>query len=226
MADSDNTMTLPFVTRRKVIAGMTIAIAGWEMRTLASDAAAVPFDPALAVWLEWREAREVSQRLCDKSAQLERTLVETVGFPCATVRLPGGEDVTLHSIRALHEALGAGADTAEELATAEAHFAAHQARWDAADRRVGFSGVAGAEMKAGERAEALLEALAATPATSLTGVAAKLNAVLLESEVREGGAEFPWPQIRSAFQDIMRIGRQRETPGTPSDAPSRAGRPK
>ncbi|TPL38880.1 hypothetical protein [Mesorhizobium sp. B2-4-6] len=210
MADSDNIMPLSFVTRRKVLGATAIAIVGWERNVLVGQApaAAIPFDPALAVWREWRKARDVSQRLCDQSAQLERTLVETVGFPCATVRLPSGKDMTLHSIRALHEALGAGADTTEKRATAEADFAAHQARWDAADRRIGYSLVADAEMKAGDRAEGLLEALAATPATSLAGVAAKLNAVLLESEVREGGAEFPWPQIRSAFDDIDRIRRQ------------------
>ncbi|TIQ03826.1 hypothetical protein [Mesorhizobium sp.] len=212
MADSDNTTPLSFVTRRRVLGATAIAIVGWERSAVAGEAAvvAVPSDPALAICREWHNAHEVSERLCHQSAHLERTLVETVGYPCATVQLPGGEDVTLHSIRALHEVLGAGADAAEARATAEARFAAHQARWDAADERIGYSLVADAERKAGDRAEELLQALSVTPATSFTGVAAKLSAVLLESEVREGGAEFPWPQIRSALSDIIRIGQQTE----------------
>ncbi|WP_434722457.1 hypothetical protein [Mesorhizobium sp. RIZ17] len=210
MADSDNTTPLSFVTRRKVLGVTAFAIAGCEWDALAGEAAsaAIPSDPVLAIWREWRNAREESERLCDQSAHLERTLVKTVGFPCATVQLPGGENVTVHSIGALREVLGADAKADDARAKAEARLAAHQARWDAADRRVGYSSVADAERQAADRAEKLLEALAAAPATCLTGVAAKLNAVLLESEVREGGAEFPWPQIRSAFGDVMRLGKE------------------
>jgi hypothetical protein len=134
--------------------------------------------------------------------------VETIGYPCVTVRLPAGENVTVHSIRALREVLDADADADEVRANAEARLAAHQARWDAAERRIGYSSVTDAERKAADRADDLLEALAAAPATSLSGVAAKLNAVLLEGEVREGGAEFPWPQIRSAFDDVVRLGQE------------------
>lgn len=208
MADSDNSTPLSFVARRRVLGATAIAILGWETSALAgkAPAAAVPSDPALAIWREWYNAHELSEYLCDQSAHLERTLAETVGYPCATIQLPGREDVTAHSIRALREVLGDDTEADEARAKAEAHFAAHQARWDAADRRIGYSSVTEAERKAADRAEHLLEALAAAPATSLTGVAAKLNAVLLEGEVREGGAEFPWPQIRSAFDDVMRIG--------------------
>ncbi|RWF25104.1 hypothetical protein [Mesorhizobium sp.] len=210
MADSDNTTPLSFVTRRRLLAATAIAIVGWERNALAGEApvVALPYDPVLTIWREWHKVHELSGRLCDQSAQLERTLVETVGFPCATVQLPGGEDVILHSIRALHEVLGAGADAAEARAVAEAHFAVHQARWDAADERIGYSRVADAERKAGDRAEELLQALSVTPAISFAGVAAKLSAVLLESNVREGCVEFPWPQIRSAFEDVVRVGQQ------------------
>jgi len=63
-----------------------------------------------------------------------------------------------------------------------------------------------AEREAGDRASDLLDAMAATPATSLAGVAAKLDAVLREGKVLEDGSEFPWPQIRSALDDLARIG--------------------
>lgn len=210
MADPDNTTPLSFVTRRRVLGATAIAILGWERSALAgkAPAPALPSDPALTIWREWRNAHEESEYLCDQSAHLERTLVETIGYPCVTVRLPGGENVTVHSIRALREVLDADADADEVRANAEARLAAHQARWDAAERRIGYSTVTYAERKAADRADDLLEALAAAPAISLGGVAAKLNAVLLESEVREGGAEFPWPQIRSAFDDVVRLGQE------------------
>jgi hypothetical protein len=49
--------------------------------------------------------------------------------------------------------------------------------------------------------------LAATPASSVEGVAAKLHAVLREGEWCENCPEFPWPQVRSALSDLIRIGR-------------------
>ncbi|TPL96330.1 hypothetical protein FJ960_26475 [Mesorhizobium sp. B2-3-11] len=225
MADSDNTTPLSFVTRRRVLGATAIAILGWERNAFAGKAPAadVASDPALAIWREWYNAHELSERLCDQSAHLERTLVETVGFPGASVQLPGGESVTINSIGALREVLGADADDAH--VEAEARLAAHQARWDAAERRIGYSSVAEAERKAADRAEELLEALAAAPATSLAGVAAKLNAVLLESEVREGGEEFPWPQIRSAFDDVLRLGQESALASADRDCFSSAPRP-
>ena len=59
-------------------------------------------------------------------------------------------------------------------------------------------------------AEELLKVLSETPATTLAGVAAKLDAVLKEGQSSEDDAKFPWPQIRSAFEDIAGITRQRE----------------
>ncbi|WP_352842599.1 hypothetical protein [Mesorhizobium sp. M0933] len=43
---------------------------------------------------------------------------------------------------------------------------------------------------------------------ALRSVAAKLDAVLKEGQLSEDDVEFPWPQIRSAFEDIAEIGRQ------------------
>jgi hypothetical protein len=68
-----------------------------------------------------------------------------------------------------------------------------------------------AEREAGNQSQTLLKALSENPASSLAGVAAKLDAVLKEGEISEDSGEFPWPQIRSAFEDIRRIGGQMES---------------
>ncbi|MER9362538.1 hypothetical protein [Mesorhizobium sp. M0500] len=122
-----------------------------------------------------------------------------------SISLPEGEDVTLHSIEALHSVLGKGPAMAALREKAEADFAAHQARWDAAAEETGYTAALRAEREAGERAEHLLEAFSTTPATTLAGVVGKLDAVLREGEAWEECSEFPWPQIRSAFSDLMRI---------------------
>ncbi len=51
----------------------------------------------------------------------------------------------------------------------------------------------------------LLEELAQTPAHSMDGVVAKLEVLLLESEVGDGASDFPWPHLRSVLGDIRRL---------------------
>ncbi|MER9019958.1 hypothetical protein [Mesorhizobium sp. M0898] len=65
-----------------------------------------------------------------------------------------------------------------------------------------------AECEAGDRAKDLLEAFSTTPATTVAGVAGKLEAVLHEGKAWGECSEFPWPQIRSALSDLVRIARQ------------------
>ncbi|WP_206075225.1 hypothetical protein [Mesorhizobium tamadayense] len=209
MADSDNTTTLPFVTRRKMLAGTAIALAGSKRNAFARNGLEdLSADPAVAVWRQWQAAHDETERLCRQQQRLERKLAESVGFPCATVLLRGGEDVTLHSLQAIHEVLDLGPEDAAMRAQAETDFAAHQARWDAAARESGYSAALQAERKAADRTEDLLELLSETPAASLAGVAAKLDAVLREEEGPADDAEFPWPQIRSVLGDVIRIGQE------------------
>ncbi|MER9344050.1 hypothetical protein NKI41_25225 [Mesorhizobium sp. M0601] len=210
MGDSDNTTSLPFVTRRQVLAGGMIASTALmlEKSTFTGNAAATNVslsDPALALWREWQTAHRLTERLCRRQQRLETRLVESVGFPCVTVRVSEGEDVTVHSIEALNELLGRRPDMAALRQKAEAGLTAHQARWDEAAEETGYIAALRAERKAGDRAEDLLEAFSMTPATTLAGVAGKLDAVLREGEPWEECSEFPWSQIRSALSDLVRI---------------------
>ncbi|MER9648626.1 hypothetical protein [Mesorhizobium sp. M0199] len=209
MADSDNTTTLPYVTRRRVLAGTVVAATAWTLEGKASASGAgstnVRSDPALALWREWGRVHKQTERLCRRQQRLETGLVESVGFPCMTVRVPEGEELTVHSIEGLNEVLGNGPDTAALRERAESEFAAHQARWDAAAEKTGYIAALRAEREAGERTKDLLEAFSTTPATTLAGVACKLDAVLREGEAWEECSEFPWPQIRSALNDLVRI---------------------
>ncbi|MER8931258.1 hypothetical protein [Mesorhizobium sp. M0522] len=208
MADSDNTTTLSSVTRRRVLAGTVVAATAW---TLDGNACAggggtdVRSDPALALWREWERVHKQSKRLCRRQQRLETRLAECVGFPCADVRLPGGEKLTLYSIEAIKQVLGNGPDTAALREKAETEFAEHQARWEAAAEKSGYIAALRAEREAGERTKDLLDAFSITPATTLAGVAGKLDAVLREGEAWEECSEFPWPQIRSGLSDLVRI---------------------
>jgi hypothetical protein len=190
MADSDNSTTLPSVIRRGLFRATT--------------------DAAVEVWREWQAAHEETDRLSREQQRLERKLVDEVGFPKVVIQLSDGRTVTLHSLEALRDVLGVSSVDVAVAANAEADLSAHQARWDASDRAIGYSAALRAESDAADRAETLLEALSKTPSISLAGVASKLDALLREGQPSKDDAEFPWPQIRSVLEDIGRISRQPE----------------
>ncbi|MDH6234847.1 hypothetical protein M2281_005468 [Mesorhizobium soli] len=77
------------------------------------------------------------------------------------------------------------------------------ARWESGDLR--YSKTKDAEERAAEAAELLLDELARTPARSVDGLIAKLEVVLLESEVGDTPSGFPWPQLRSVLADLKTL---------------------
>lgn len=210
MADSDNSTTLPSVTRRKVLAGTAIAIGACASGSFAVDKLQDEAfaDPVLTLWREWQDAHRLTESLCRKQQALERQLVETLGFPFGFTQLSDTKPVTANSREAIREAFDLAPEAAAACANAEADFTAREAQWNKADLEIGYSATVRAEREAADRASDLLDAMAATPAISLAGVAAKLDAVLREGKIWEDGSEFPWPHIRSVIEDLARIGRQ------------------
>ena len=210
MVDSDNTTTLPYVTRRKMLSGTAIAMGALGSGAFAFDTVMreASSDPVLTLWRQWQDAHRLAERLCRRQQGLERQLIRTVGFPFSVIRLSDGEPVAAYSREAIHDVLRLAPEEAAACAEAEAEFAAHKLRWDRADRDIGYTATVQAERESADRASDLLGAMAALPATSLAGVAAKLEAVLREGNISEDGSEFPWPHIRSALDDLARIARQ------------------
>lgn len=209
MVDSDNTTTLPYVTRRKMLSGTAIAMGAWGSGAFAFDMVTgeASSDPVLTLWRQWQDAHHLTERLCRRQQALERQLIRTVGFPLSLIRLSDGEPVAVYSREAIHDVLRLAPEEAGACAEAEVEFEAHKLRWDRADRDIGYSATMQAERDSADRASDLLDAMAAMPATSLAGVAAKLDAVLREGNIWEDGSEFPWPHIRSVLDDLARIAR-------------------
>ncbi|MBM7048442.1 hypothetical protein [Rhizobium lusitanum] len=215
MADTDNTRFCPSVTRRTLMTGTLAATAAWPFH---SDAAAAEteglemdlssLDPALALWLEWKAACREVEALARKERKLEFKLVQDIGYPCAFLEIPNDmERLSVFSLEQIDELLGDNPATPDIRIMAEAELAAHQARWDAADKEIGWSAVKGQKVRAVEREEALADAMIGMPAMTIAGIAAKLDIVLREGETWEDSSDFPWPQIRSALNDIIRIER-------------------
>jgi hypothetical protein len=210
MADSDDTTTSFSVTRRMLLTSTmaTAAIRPLEYGTGAQEAmfSNAACDPAIALWHAWKAACITAADLCKKQQTLETQLVDTVGFPHAEVYLPNEDvTVTLWWEGDIGNYFRRNSDFANIQVQAKADLAAHQARWDAEDKRIGYSAAVQAERIAAERERKLMEALMATPATTLTGVVGKLDAVLRENECFGECAEFTWRMVHSAFDDIVRM---------------------
>jgi len=211
MADSDHSTSLSCVTRRMALGGVVVAAGGWAFGGAAPARGAntsAPSDPALALWRAFSPAHGRAQLLCRRQQELETELAERVDFVGTLVKLPGAEETFVCSLEALDHLIGTRTDMAAIRARAAAELAARQASFDAAAAEIGYFAGLRAERAAFARVEALLVALATTPAVSLAGVAGKLDAVLREGSTWDDGAIFPWPQIRAARADLVRIVRR------------------
>ncbi len=216
MADSDHSMSFACVTRRMALGCGVVAATGWALGgnaqgrspAIADGALNTVPDPALALWREWKAVHELAEQLYRRQQELEVELAERVDFLCTVINLPDREGVTICSKAALDRVIGDRTDMAAIRARAEADLTERQERWDAADREIGYSVALKAEREAEQWEESLLKALSVTPATSLAGVVGKLDAVMRRDEAWEDYSKHPWPQIRSACNDLVRLGRQ------------------
>ncbi|MGX5851236.1 hypothetical protein ACWGTO_29685 [Mesorhizobium sp. PL10] len=204
MDDSDNSMSLFFITRRRLLAGTATGAAAWpfQAKSLAAELAdgSSAADPALRLCGNWQKIHNETLALCREQQRLETYLARTVGFPCAKVRLADGTELALHSMEGLNDAYSPEIEV--EWNGAVADFAAHQARWDAADAEIGYSR-ADELIRQSEIVEReLLDNLPQTAATSIEGILAKLLVILDDGEHWERPADFPWPHIRSVLDDL------------------------
>ncbi|PWK61248.1 hypothetical protein [Aminobacter sp. AP02] len=210
MADSDHNMTLPCVTRRVAFVSTILALAGWPFQARALAYGAVPkdtaTDPAVLLWQNFKAVQLKGELLYRRMQELEIELAERVDFLGTVVSIPGGGDVLVCSKEGLDRIVGDRADMADLRAKAESELNAGQAQFDAAASEIGYFTALKAEQEAFAQVSFLLDALSTTPAVSVAGVAGKLDAVMCEGEARDDCLAFPWPQIRAARDDLLRIG--------------------
>lgn len=210
MSDSDNSRTLPVVTRRRLLS----TSAAWLAAQVADVNAALQpgnrrpdgGDPTLILWREWRAAHEQVERSCRKQQRLETLLVAAVGFLHVEIAvLDQDYVVAAFTMEEIDRRLGDALENAEAKMRAKAILVERQAAWDELDERLGYTRAKQAEEKTFAMREERLNDLFSQPARTVVGVAAKLHAVLAMGEDSPGD-EFPWPQIRAAMTDLLSLG--------------------
>lgn len=221
MADSDHSMNCACVTRRVallggvVIAGgalgsvpqaIALSLADGPSASIGPDASP---DPVILLWREWAAAHARVQQLSQRLQDLEVELEERFDSFGTIVPVPGGKSAQVYSVTDLHHSFGDRTDMVDIRANAERELVAKQADFDGISEEIGYFPTMKAEQAAFSEAKAVLNRMAATEATSLAGVAGKLDAVSRWGEAwEEHPKEFPWPQIRSAHADLVRFGRR------------------
>lgn len=201
MADSDDSMTLPALSRRALLGGATILPIG------AADAwRHGNSDPVLDLWQEWRALDAELDTWQDDWQRKEGVLLRTVGMPRVLVPVPGeAEPVSACEPAEIDELLEDVPGTEALRERLHREFAAHRRRWEMVAAAIGLGPVEERINVAWDRWEALTEGVWQTPARSLAGVAAKLAMVLSIGQSRSDDEEFPWPPLRSVLGDLRRF---------------------
>ena len=209
MVDSENSRSLPTVTRRSscsTIVAWLKAQSENESSVCSANLSEAPDDPVLSKWREWMTAHTEVERLCRTQQRLEGRLIAAVRYPRVEVLGPGGEQsVTAFTASEIDSFLGCGADTVNERAKAKATLRSQQQAWEVMDKRLGYSLARRAEVEAEARSEKLAEALWTEPARSIAGIAAKLHALLMIYDDEASLDEPPWQQIRSVLMDLTTL---------------------
>ena len=214
MADSDNSRSLPVVTRRRLLS----TSATWLAAQVGHVNGAVDSnrgrpdggDPTLMLWQEWRAAHDQVEKFCRKQQRLETVLVAAVGFPHVDVAAPGQDCmVSAFTMEEIDRHFGDAPENVEAKMRAKAVLAERQGVWDAMDEKMGYSRAKQAEEKAfAIRAERLND-LFALRSASVAGAAVKLHVVLAMAEEDGLCDEFPWLHIRAVMADLVSLAGER-----------------
>ena len=220
MADSENSRTLPAISRGKekrehgTCEGLPPIIDRRNLlsvaaRLLSALIAEIPRrreqgpTPVREMWPRWYEYHQQHMRVIRLREKLEAELLkEAGGLP--VVMLPNvGKDgvVEVRSFADINR-MASQLDP-EHLSQARAELRRRRKRWKEADRRLGFSAAFAREQELAERAGISGRVMWITRPSSLIEVTAKLHCLIVmhDPDLKLEGA--PWPELRTMLKDLL-----------------------
>lgn len=213
MADSENSKTLPAITRRKMLFATTAYLTALTDHT--AHGASHPFDNqgsnaarnVLALWRTWYDAHEEGKRLCHQQQRLETEVLKSAGgFPIIRLEIPGEDQPVVVRTCQQIDTLLPGDAMSDVRKTAKTELAARLKKWNRADKQFGYSRTRQAETQMAGVEEASAKSLWEAPSYTTSDIIAKLHAII---ETEDPGCHFkerPWPQLRMILADLVRIG--------------------
>ncbi len=204
MAKSNNTTNPSTPNRRSLLAGgAALWLTPATLPPLSLPSADT--DPVLVLWCDWHKRFVEAEAQTAAWERLHEQLLDTIGAPKVTVPIPGGAPVEASDGEAIDALLGTAPETQALRANLHADLAAHRARWEEAAAALHYDEMDKRQDAAHQHAEAMIDPLFAAPAATLAGVAAKLTFILIFGPLWQDEEEFPWPQLRSALADLLRL---------------------
>lgn len=227
MADSENSRTLPPITRRKekrkrgtsenlpriIDRRNLLPVAARLLRTLVAE----PGDhrkaggptPVREMWPRWYACHQQRVRATRLREKLEKQLLEEAGGPpVATLRNVGKDGVVeVHSFADINRI--ASQLDAEHLSQARAELRWRRRRWKEADQRLGYSAAVALQQELAERAGISGRVMWITRPSSLTEVTAKLHCLIVMHDPSLKLEDPPWPELRTMLKDLIRIAEKR-----------------
>jgi len=167
MSDSENSTTLPDVSRRELL----VAAIAAPLATMDPGRMPEGSDPVLALWHERQSVHALAVDLCRRWGELEAHLIKEIGFP--KVLLPCAEtavETVAFSHDDIDQAYTTGKLSADTQANLHLQLSAHQALWDAEASRTGFFEADRRQLEAWQKEADATRKIFATSATTLNGM--------------------------------------------------------
>jgi hypothetical protein len=227
MADSENSRTLPVITRGKenlergtsenlpdiIDRRNLLSVASRLLNSRIEDPDGPRTEPGPTpvreMWPRWYACHQQRVRATHLREKLEKEMLEEAGGrPVATLRNVGKHGtVELHSFADINR-MATQLD-AEHLSQARAELRWRRRRWKEADRRLGYSAAVALEQELAEQAGISGRVMWITRPSSLTEVTAKLHCLIVMHDPGLKLEETPWPELRTMLKDLIRIAEKR-----------------
>jgi hypothetical protein len=204
MSDSENSTTLPDVSRRELLAAAVVA----PLTPTGGSQTPAASDPVLPLWGERQRLHAQAVGLCHRWSELETHLIREIGFP--KVVLPCAESPNGHCAfthEDIDRAFAMDEQPSDAKAELHARLASHQARWDAEAGRIGFFEADRQQLEGWKKEAEATRKIFATPATTLSGIKIKIALMIQLCRTGSDVADFPLPQLRSTLADVERLQR-------------------
>lgn len=206
MVDSETSTSLPRLSRRHLLSTLMATAGSAALGGAAAGASKAEAldDPAVIAWQTWRPASRKALALCYKQQRLETKLVRTIGFPAVTLDVPAlDEPVRIMSLEEFDDLVSSVPEVGPLRDHVAAELDAHQARWDEADRKHGYSVALEQEEEALAREQPLVEALLAADALTIPGIVGKIEALIALDAPSDDEDERPWAQLRRIRTELI-----------------------
>jgi hypothetical protein len=223
MADSENSRTLPAITRRNEdpASGATenlphiinrrnlLSVASRILNARIEDRDGPRTEPGPTpvreMWPRWYAFHQQRVRATRLREKLEKEVLEQAGsLPVATLRNVGKDDtVEVHSFADINRM--ASQFHAEHLSQARTELRRRRRRWKEVDQRLGYSAAIALEQELAERAGISGRVMWITRPSCLIEVTAKLHCLIVMHDPSLKLKGTPWPELRTMLKDLVRV---------------------